>query len=171
MSTVPNMFGAWQRWRGVHWFAMTETLVKTVGHLRRACCILGWFLQDQSSRSSIPCIPTSYSCGCIMDSAPDIMEAGNVMSTSHWYPDSVSRSAEIVGTSWRVYSNMEWLQKLSPCNLLSGLIGVWLARIPNTPQVGHPYYWSNAALSSMCGPRCCCPMDPGGKAWHEICGP
>jgi len=86
-------WGSW--WRGVHWFTINEILVNTVGQRDKAWFMPRSFVEDQSSNKLIPHIPSSYSCGCMIDNAPDIMEVSCTISCNHWKPAAVLRSAEM----------------------------------------------------------------------------
>jgi len=83
------------RWRGVHWFTITEILVNVVGQRDKARFMLRLFAEDQSSNKLIPCIPSSYSCGCMIGNAPNIMEVGCTISSNHWKPVAILRSTEM----------------------------------------------------------------------------
>jgi len=60
----------------VHRFAISEILVNGVGQRDKALFMTGSLVEDQSPNSLIPRIPSSYSCGCMIDNAPDIIEVG-----------------------------------------------------------------------------------------------
>jgi len=138
------------RWRGVHRFAITEILVNVVGQRDKAQFMPRLFVEDQSSNKLIPHIPSSYSCGCMIDNAPDIMEVGCTISSNHWKPVAVLSSAEMEAFScWIWY--YQWIHGRNGKHPRNDPFDVLQEKAPNNWSHGSVPDESTAGHCTMSG--------------------